>query len=157
MAISGSFEEILSKYRSLIKAAVAKYAPLLNDKAEREDMEQTALLALYRAFDTFDEKQSNVTFGLYAKICVRNACVSMLRKKRKQIRHDVIIPDRQPSAGYPEIAIGSLSDMERRVLLLFADGLSYREISEETGLKRKSVANALCRARRKLKGGILKL
>ena len=152
MAMSGSFEEILSKYRSLIKAAVAKYAPLLNGSAEREDMEQTARLAFYRAYKTYDENRSGVTFGLYAKVCVKNACVSMLRKKNKAAKAPVIqLQTPSGQADMPEISMDSLTEKEKKVLVLFADGMSYREISSELGISEKSVDNALFRARSKLK------
>ena len=43
-----------------------------------------------------------------------------------------------------------LSPMERNVLRLYLDGLSYQEIAEQTGKPIKAVDNAIQRIRRKL-------
>ena len=47
-------------------------------------------------------------------------------------------------------ALQSLGETERALVLLMLDGLSYREISEVTGLTENHVGVALTRARRKL-------
>ncbi len=43
-----------------------------------------------------------------------------------------------------------LSDLERKVLVLYLDGQSYQEISEELNRHVKSIDNALQRVKRKL-------
>jgi RNA polymerase sporulation-specific sigma factor len=43
-----------------------------------------------------------------------------------------------------------LSDLERKVLVLYLDGKSYQEISEELNRHVKSIDNALQRVKRKL-------
>ncbi|WP_425451951.1 RNA polymerase sporulation sigma factor SigH [Bacillus taeanensis] len=57
----------------------------------------------------------------------------------------------QEKAGDMELKIAKLlSDLERGVLALYMDGLSYQEISEELSIPVKSIDNALQRIKRKL-------
>ena len=67
-----------------------RYAPLINDMADsffrsgaglREDLYEEALGALLRAALTFDTAKEKITFGLYAKICIRNCLISVRRAK----------------------------------------------------------------------------
>jgi RNA polymerase sigma-70 factor (ECF subfamily) len=47
-------------------------------------------------------------------------------------------------------ALNRLSERDREVLLLWDAGLSYDEISEQTGLARGAIGTTLSRARRRL-------
>lgn len=47
-------------------------------------------------------------------------------------------------------ALGCLSERDREVLLLWDSGLSYDEISEQTGLARGAIGTTLSRARQRL-------
>ncbi|MCY7805338.1 RNA polymerase sporulation sigma factor SigH, partial [Bacillus spizizenii] len=50
-----------------------------------------------------------------------------------------------------EMKMGELlSDLERKVLVLYLDGRSYQEISDELNRHVKSIDNALQRVKRKL-------
>ncbi len=78
-----------------------------------------------------------------------------------------VLPDR--GAGSPEdsackgklpenideLAKGSLSDLERGVLMFYLAGKSYREMSDELKCRTKSIDNALQRVKRKI-GVLLK-
>ena len=48
-------------------------------------------------------------------------------------------------------AIEKLPDLDRRVMLLQREGMSYREIADELGVTEAAVKNRLYRARRKVK------
>lgn len=80
-----AFSELCEKYSALVSASADKYCRMLpeNSNATPEDFEQEAYLALYRAAVTYDTDQTDVTFGLYAKTCIRNALISLLRKFRR--------------------------------------------------------------------------
>ncbi|MGE0440897.1 MAG: sigma-70 family RNA polymerase sigma factor [Gemmatimonadales bacterium] len=47
-------------------------------------------------------------------------------------------------------ALGTLTDRDREALLLQAEGLSYEEIAQSTGLARGAIGTTLARARRRL-------
>ena len=62
------------------------YAPMLVSTGsklglEYEDYYTEACMSLYNSVFTFDLDQSEVTFGLYASICVRNKLYDLVRKK----------------------------------------------------------------------------
>ena len=78
-----AFEALLSRYEPLIDSLVK---PLLDETVstvdECDDLHQEATIGFYRALMRFNYAQSEVSFGLYAKICIRNHLVSYLRKQR---------------------------------------------------------------------------
>ena len=55
--------------------------------ADKDDMRQEALVILCRAIMKYNLNQTDVEFGLYAKICIEHGLVSQLRalKKRQKI------------------------------------------------------------------------
>ena len=112
---------------------------------------------------TFDVEQSAVSFGLYAKICIRNRLVSLLRSLKRQARAQKksvnegggsSLKSREQSLDISEvkdISSDLLSSKEREIFLMYAEGKSYKEISEALGIGVKSVDNGLLRAKRKLR------
>ncbi len=157
----GSFAQLCQSYKPLIETMVARYCDLADGRIEKEDLRQEATVAFYKAVTTFDIAQDEVTFGLYAKICIRNRMVSLLRKLNKKSSKRV------PGAGHEkearlfdlpydreyivELSEKLLTDTERRTFFLYAEGKSYKEMSSLLSISEKSVDNALFRAKTKLK------
>ena len=90
-----AFAQLLLQYKAVVDGAVRRFAGSFdiadgdwNGVCSPEDLEQHAALALYRAATTFEPdeagKGKNVSFGLYAKICINNALISALRKYRSE-------------------------------------------------------------------------
>lgn len=159
-----AFSELTEVYRPLIETMTDKYT--VSSKgfgAEREDLRQEASLAFYRAVMTYDVDSRKVTFGLYAKICIRNRLISLVRKLGRRAKSEAKLgaAQRNEKARLRELPIDSgelitlsrelLSDRERRVFLSYADGKSYADIANELGITVKSVDNCLMRAKRKLR------
>ena len=64
-----AFNEIISRYEPLIVSIVSKYlSDELFGASDRDDLSQEASIALYNAVMSYDVMQSEVSFGLYAKI-----------------------------------------------------------------------------------------
>lgn len=146
-------------------AALATYG------AEAEDLSQEGLLALYDALRTYDSSR-RVPFGAYAAACINNRMLSAVRQanagKNIPLRDYSSIYDTDETAlpagndpsdvlvereGYEKLLSDirlKLSELERKVLSLQLAGYSYSDISDALGIERKSVDNALARARRKL-------
>ena len=151
------------------------YAPLLNSLSSslgasseaQDELMQEARFALYRAALSY--REGGVTFGLYAKICVRNALVSRLRKAEREVAlcsldhlSDSLMPQDGGDAldsllrdeSFRELCsriAELLSPYERRVFVLYASGLSLKEVAHELGKAQKSVRNALDRCLSKLR------
>lgn len=153
-----AFETLSGLFEPLTQSMTEQFADTKTPGgAEREDLKQEASIALYRAALRYDTRQSAVTFGLYAKICMRNRLVSVRRhlerKKRKKpaLSFSKNLSFRTESRTLPELSEKGLSETETAALKLYLTGLHYKEIAARLGCDTKSVDNALTRAKRKLK------
>lgn len=156
------FSELSKAFAPLMRSQVTKLFG--SDHVEYDDLLQDAAMALYDAALTFDMSQDKVTFGLYAKICIKNRLISIKRKEKrsgkKSARYDeasqkqLRITSRRASREKleeNEEILSQLSSYERSVLLLYLNGHSYREIGLALKKSEKSVDNALYRIKSKLK------
>lgn len=84
--ISGDdYAAVRSKYVPLLRSMVNRYVLLASSiglDPDSEDLMQEAEVALINAMRSY--KEGSVTFGLYAKVCIRNRLVSCLRKLRRE-------------------------------------------------------------------------
>ena len=158
----GAFDDLSLLYRPLILNLVDRFeASMPPGTLAREDLVQEATLALYRAATTFDAQQSAVTFGLYAKICIKNRLITALRRQkrlaRKQQKIREVPPASPTSAEFDSQLLKAqfkhlLTRYEEQVLTLRLRGLSYKEIAQTLHKEPKSIDNALCRIRAKIRG-----
>ena len=172
-----SFHALTESYSSLIDSVALSTAEYLGRSGIAspddaiDDLRQEARLALYRASLSYDEKGvgEKVTFGLYAKICMRNALTSEYRrlsaKKRRsdRLRRASLDEARSVADDIPDTAMrlaleeilrngeNELSPYEESVLRAYAEGKKISAIAEELGRSIRSVNNALYRIRVKLK------
>jgi len=174
-----AFELLAAKYASLTESAAnragkALEASSLNSADSLDDLRQEAQLALYKAALRYDREgmADKVTFGLFARICVRNAMISQIRRaaaKRRRGEKAQAAAERMMTEGVGDVTsagaiskleleriIGksgsALTELERTVLTLYLQGKSSLEIAREMGRTAKSVSNALYRIKVKLKG-----
>ncbi len=161
-----AFEELLADYEQLVFAECAKLASKFPDvKDEGEEMKQEGRLALYNAAISYKEG-GEVTFGLYAKICIHNRLISYLRKhqtaKKRKERAMQQLSEQKSSAEELFLAFEGSEDIkkalrtvaseyERRAFSMYMENISYAEIAKALGKSVKSVDNAICRAKTKLK------
>ena len=68
-----AFAELNRAYAPLIDSLTDQFRGTKgNEESDREDLRQEASVAFYRALMSFDADQTKVSFGLYAKICIRS-------------------------------------------------------------------------------------
>lgn len=87
-----------------------------------------------------------------------NKCMDNLRTRKKfqsiDSAYDAIIdvelPDKEEAVKAVNAAINKLKSKEKILLVLYSEGLSYKEISETTGMKFTSVGKSLSRSLDKL-------
>ena len=159
-----AFTELCSDYKSLIASSASFYAKRGAEYgALEDDFRQEASMALYRAALSYDLTQDGVTFGLYAKRCIRNALVSQLRRHGARARS--VARQAERAADSAEQAViteemrrlymrrieGLLSPFEGEVLMLSMEGRRPRHIARSLNTSAKAVSNALFRARTKLR------
>ena len=166
-----AFARLLEAYTPLISSLSSQfYSDDISANVVMEDLMQEASIAFYNAVRSYTEGK-NTTFGLYAKICIRNRLVSYMR--RMCVGVDVKTEDIEklidssvaPQTDSPlELLISEeevktmqenirsvLTDYEYSVFSLFVQGTAVSEIASELNAGEKSVHNAISRVRSKLK------
>ncbi len=162
-----AFSLLLEQYAPLLTSLVSAYTV---SGISPEEMMQEARYALYRA--TLSYREGGVTFGLFAKICVRNALIALGRRVRRSVsscllcdllsaeeREDTelgtdalyALIHREALEELYGLAVRVLSPYEKRVFFLYAGGSLIEEIAAGLSRDVKSVRNALDRALAKLR------
>lgn len=161
-----AFARLCAQYAGMTEGVVSSYSEGFGE-ADRAEASQEARLALYRAALAY-QGSKNVTFGLYARVCVHNAVVSFVRRRALPIcvvpydneemlllmdACDPVSPlEEAERLGELMAKIGCvLSRYEARILPLLADGETNAAIAERLGKTEKSVANAVFRIKSKLR------
>ena len=159
-----AFTELCGRYAHLLDSSASRYANAGREYGDlRDDLRQEAAMALYRAAMTYDVEQTAVTFGLYAKTCIRNALVSELRVLGKNARRrekdeaaleesaEHVVVTEEMRELLLRRARDLLSPFELEVMMLALDGMRPRHIAGQLETSAKSVSNALFRAREKMR------
>ena len=158
-----AFALLLEGYQPLVSSMAQSFHASCPD-ADLEDLIQEASLALSDAANTYRMDSPDVTFGLYAKICIRNRLISVQRKYRRKTQKKKVQASCKSASPKKKISLTAsfsldeckalLSRFENEVLTLYADGRSYSEIAKELDCDEKSVDNALYRIKRKIRNFI---
>ena len=153
-----AFSELVQRYEPLMKGMVRRYGMGF----EPDDLHQEVMLALYSAVGSY-ELGRDVTFGAYARICMRNRILNIMRKhKRENQIEKTVLPDEEadPVRGLISeescrMLLGSdsygLTELEKRVLRLYLADMSYEQIAASLQITEKSVDNAIYRVKAKLR------
>jgi len=161
----GAQNEIILMLTPLLRKISSRYFII---GADHEDLLQEARIGLHNAIKSYDAAK-NSDFLAYAKTCIHNHIISAINEAQAQ-KHAAlnrsIELDSQALFSYDnpmEVVIrreqldavlagmqNKLSKLEKQVLFLYLDGLSYKKIAALLQISEKSVSNALCRIRSKL-------
>ncbi len=150
------------------------YGPMMQASAVHLDVDydevfSEACMALFRAATTYDVEQSEVTFGLYARICVRRGIIDYIRRTSvdRMVDEDMNVEELAADDDADAILIEGeererfhrgardlLSEYEYRVLLMWLEGEKTAEIALALDVSAKSVDNAKARIQKKLRDGL---
>ncbi len=175
----GAFEGLCVLYNNLLTAMVRRFAPSLGIRdgvasevlgIGQEELRQEATIALYRAALSYVPEETgkggDVSFGLYAKICIRNAMISQVRRYRRRLKQAEALSQKAETEearkrdGVEMDALAGetlrqmqaeLSPYENRILPLYMEGKPPRRIAKELGRTEKSVSNGIYRIKAKLR------
>ena len=174
-------EELIARIRSgetgVTEYLLEKYKPLVKKQArtmylmggENEDLIQEGMIGLFRAISTY--RQGEGSFYGFALMCINRqmyTAVQASARKKHEPLNEYIPLDEDPQilledgpevlfllhekAGKREAMIDRhLSSLEKKVLALYLEGMSYGQIAEQIGRPEKSVDNAIQRLKKKLK------
>ena len=165
---NAAFLRLSELYAPLLEREVARYAASLSP-ADLDDLRQSASVSLYRAALAFHGDRG-VTFGLFAKICIVNGIADSLRYirgKGTMLSMEDLDEREQPDGDEPNPQSllldkeqvwetrrqikAMLSPLEYEIFEMYISGFSYAEIASRIGKSQKSVDNALCRIKKKLR------
>ena len=163
-------EAALAALIARMMPAIRKGAASCLAPAARQTARKVRRIGLFQAVRGYRADQG-APFAAYAAACIRHAQQdarrAALRKKHAPLNFSVPLPDAEniPQPGPEELAIAGeryaatlqrmqtdLSALERRALVASAHGQPVARTARELGVSPKTVANALARARRKLRG-----
>ncbi len=162
--------ELLRRYAPLIDTSVIGALSLMTGatRTDEEELRQEAVIKLYQSAIKYDPSVSDVSFGLYAKICIKNRMISLIRRhggvslvgddealdEALEAPHGsdpselLLLTESEKELDYKIKAL--LSPLEYEVYDLYADGAKPAMIAETLGVSGKTVENALYRMRGKL-------
>ena len=161
-----AFSQLCEKYVLLLDSLSHKYFKMCaDDQVDRDDFLQEGKIALHNAVLTYGIESQVVTFGAYAKACVRNGLVSYLRKcnakKRRKNNCDITTAEEEVASErvvwrefekqLNEQVDSILSPLENKVFKMLVLDMSIKEISDRLKKSEKSINNAIYRARKKLR------
>lgn len=159
-----AFSTLSEMYRPMLLSTLSRLG------LDLEEYYSEACLALYKSALTYEISQEEVTFGLYAGICVRHRLLDLLRsrsaresKLESSLDMDTIaVSDgivsalirREELDNLRRDARELLSDYEYRVFELWLSGESISATAAALSADPKSVENARARLTRKLRDGV---
>ena len=166
-----AFVSLLDQYSPLIEASVNMFCSDGTPANDKDDFRQEASVAFYNSILTYKLDQSDVEFGLYAKVCIFNALISQIRIAKRinpgaQEFSDNLITQEiseDPSSKLLEeerlralfkIIRSTLSKYEYKVWELYLSGSSISDIARVLDTDSKSISNAIYRIRVKLKASL---
>ena len=154
---SQRFERVVREYGPALARLAAAYAP---DRADRDDLSQEILLAIWRALPRFRGESSERTF-VFRVAHNRGITYRSRRRRHPPLPEEEEVPDAGPdpaallerSRRHERLvaAVGRLPEPQRLAVLLHLEGLTNREIASVQGTTDDNVAVRLARARKALR------
>lgn len=157
-----AFEELVELYRPMMDSLIRKFS--FDDR----DAFSEVCMSFYRAASSYDLDCDDVTFGLYAKICVER-CLIDLRKREKKLPSRFVddgvdvdaiavpggvqsmLEHREQTAYFLSVAKEVLSDFEYDVYRHWMLGYKTSDIASILEVTAKAVDNAKNRMLKKLR------
>lgn len=125
---------------------------------DQADVMQEMMYQLWRSFNSFDQRSKFSTW-MYS-VCL-NTALTYKKKSEKNLasamalEHEQIPerPDHRNEEAISELyrAIASLSPINKAIIMLYLEELSYEEMAQITGLSKSNVSVRLVRAKKELR------
>lgn len=151
-----SFTAMVGRHEKVIFSVCFFYA---TSEVPFEDLRQEVLISLFKGYRNFRQESSEATW-VY-KVCI-NTCLFSLRKFTPKVK--TVSFSEIPSFHFQEdndkvlreklewlyAIIAQLNPMEKALILMWLDELSYEEIASNMGIPRNTVASRLSRIKEKI-------
>jgi RNA polymerase sigma factor (sigma-70 family) len=156
-----TFLRLISEYQGALRRLAAVY---VTESHDREDLVQEIAVALWQAIPRFRGESSERTW-LYR--VAHNTAITAAAKLRRRGRSESSLDDlpdppaavsahgdehliRSQQRARMMLAIRELAPVDRQIVTLHLEELSYREIQEITGISEGAIATRLSRIRDRL-------
>ena len=153
-----TFTRLVKEHKSTIYAVCYMFS---KDSDEIEDLFQEILIRLWNGYDSFRE-ESDVRTWIY-RVSL-NSCINADKKRRRDGERIPLSVDIDPFEDTDDRAlqtkrlykrINTLGLVDRAIILLWLEGLSYEEIGAVVGISVKNVSFQLHRIKEELKKSTL--
>ena len=153
-----SFTRLVREHKSTIYAVCYMFS---KDSDEINDLFQEILIRLWNGYDSFRE-ESDVRTWIY-RVSL-NSCINADKKRRRDGERIPLSVDIDPFEDTDDRAlqtkrlykrINTLGLVDRAIILLWLEGLSYEEIGAVVGISVKNVSFQLHRIKEELKKSTL--
>ncbi|MDE6144474.1 MAG: sigma-70 family RNA polymerase sigma factor [Muribaculaceae bacterium] len=153
---NNSFTAMVGRHEKIIFSVCFFYA---SNELPFDDIRQEVLISLFKGYRNYRKESSESTW-VY-KVCI-NTCLFSLRKLSSQPK--TISFDKLPEVHFQDDSdnetkeklellyslIAQLNPMEKALILMWLDELSYEEIALNMGIPRNTVASRLHRIKEKI-------
>jgi RNA polymerase sigma-70 factor (ECF subfamily) len=153
-AIDSAFIQHVNDHLDIARKVSRIYFP---DADDRDDAIQEMMYQLWRSYPAFDGRSKFSTW-MY-RVCLNTALTYRRNSKRRQMEklsslHENI-PDTQQKTNEEEIkllldAVATLSPLNKAIMLLYLEDMTYEEIASVTGLTKSNVSVKLVRIKKEL-------
>ncbi len=141
-----TYEAWLQQYGAILHKIARSYAT----PSDRDDLQQDLLIALWEALPYYRSESKPQTF-------IYRVALNRALNWTRTCRPFVELPDLPaPSRDHGRLdqlytAIAELPELDRSLILLHLDGLTYAEIAQVLGLTETNIGARLTRLRQRLK------
>ena len=148
------FTRLVEKYKSTVYAVCYMFS---DSRDELDDLFQEVLVKLWKGYGSFRE-ESDIRTWIY-RVSL-NCCLNLQKRKKREAGHMPLSIDIDPFEGTSDRAlqirrlyarINRLGLVDRALILLWLEGMSYAEIGEIIGISVKNVSFQLYRIKEELK------
>ena len=114
----GAFDNLCRRYEPLMQSSERSFLQTHPD-FDAAEVRQEITLAVYAAAQSYDLSAQDVTFGLYARVCIRNRLYWLARHTARKIRrgggrlHGPKKRDAQQDASFEAALIRVLDELTR--------------------------------------------
>ena len=152
--VDNTFVQHINQNLDIARKVSRIYFPDTND---REDVMQEMMYQLWRSYGSFDGRSKFSTW-MY-RVCLNTALTYRRNSSRRKTESLSVFHENIPdlSSGNKEEAItlmydaiGTLSPVNKAIVLLYLEDMSYDEIASITGLTKSNVSVRLVRIRKEL-------